>query len=335
MTNYNKINLYKKNIKKFIQTQKQIIQLDKISDIDYLIGTLFLTEMNRYCKLNKISIHGYYIAYSLINLFVKIKKKLVKREQITYIDLNHFWLGLASNIDYLNSRVDETNLSKAKINNNYSKLIIELLPYLTNLVEFKHISTEEQVQVQVQTQTQFDTDNIKSNCSCSNKSNLSLKSDKSNKSNKSNKINIVNSIESSSSNCDKLSGSTNTYNNSNNIYCIDKCYICWVDKVLSNFFYILLITAKFIGSGEFKDPNLFKMAEYYSNIIYTYLKIQDLGKKIDNNMSFNFFDNYIDYKNKLNYSIIELKINSDTLEEILDYLDDFILKKLSINKLYN
>ena len=47
-------------------------------------------------------------------------------------------------------------------------------------------------------------------------------------------------------------------------------------------------------------------------------------------MSFNFFDNYIDYKNKLNYSIIELKINSDTLEEILNYLDDIILKKLSI-----
>ena len=32
MTNYNKIILYKENIKKFIQTQKQIIELDKISD---------------------------------------------------------------------------------------------------------------------------------------------------------------------------------------------------------------------------------------------------------------------------------------------------------------
>ena len=45
MTNYNKINLYKENIKKFIQTQKQIIELDKISDIDYLIGILFLIDI--------------------------------------------------------------------------------------------------------------------------------------------------------------------------------------------------------------------------------------------------------------------------------------------------
>ena len=64
MKNYNKINLYKENIIKFIKTQNQILILDKISDIDYLIGILFLTEMNRYCKTNKISIHGYYISYS-------------------------------------------------------------------------------------------------------------------------------------------------------------------------------------------------------------------------------------------------------------------------------
>lgn len=307
MTTYNKINLYKENIKKFIQSQKQIVKLSKITDIDYLIGILFLTEMNRYCKQNKISIHGYYIAYSLINLFIKIKKKLISREKITYIDLNHFWFSLSSNIDYLNLRIDETNLSKAKINNNYCKLIIELLPYLTNLVEFKHINRDL-------------TDNNKSNCSHSNKSNL------------------ANSINSNSFACSDLSIESDNLNSGkinkniiNLIYCTEKCYICWVDQVLSSFFYILLITAKFIGSGDTKDPNLHKLAEYYSNIIYTYLKIQDLGKKIDNTMSFNFFSNYIDYKNKLNYSIIELKINSDTLEEILNYLDDFILKKLSIN----
>ena len=110
MVNYNKINLYKDNLIKFIKTQDQIIKLDKISDIDYLIGILFLTEMNRYCKANKISIHGYYIAYSLINLFIKIKTKLVKKDKITYKDLNHFWLCLANNIDYLNTRIDETNI---------------------------------------------------------------------------------------------------------------------------------------------------------------------------------------------------------------------------------
>ena len=164
--------------------------------------------MNRYCKTNKISIHGYYIAYSLINLFTKIKKKLLKKEKISYKDLNHFWLALSNNIDYLNSRVDETNIYKTKINNNYCK---------------------------------------------------SDKSDKSNKSNKSDKS-------------DSSESNTNNTNNTNileQIYCNHKCYICWVDKVLSNFFYILLITAKFIGSGDTKDPNLFKLSEYNKNDPFT------------------------------------------------------------------
>jgi hypothetical protein len=326
MKNYNKINLYKENIIKFIKTQNQILILDKISDIDYLIGILFLTEMNRYCKTNKISIHGYYIAYSLINLFIKIKKKLLKKEKISYKDLNHFWLSLSNNIDYLNSRVDETNVFKTKINNNYCKLIIELIPFLNNLVEYS--------QTHKNTHVDLDNDNLKSICSNkSDKSDKLDKLDKSNKSNKSNKSDSSESNNSNNSNCINCINCINCTNHSNqleNIYCNQKCYICWVDKVLSNFFYILLITAKFIGSGDTKDPNLFKLSEYYSNIIYIYLKIQDLGKQIDSNIGFNFFNHYIDYKNKLNYSIIELKINSDTLEEIINYLDDFIVKKLSI-----
>jgi len=73
------------------------------------------------------------------------------------------------------------------------------------------------------------------------------------------------------------------------------------------------------------------MSEYYSNIFFTYLKIEDLNIKLDEHTRFEFFDKYIDYKNKINYSIIELKINSDTLEEIINFLDEFILLNLSSN----
>jgi len=85
-----------------------------------------------------------------------------------------------------------------------------------------------------------------------------------------------------------------------------------------------------MGSGEYKDPNLKKLAEYYSNIFYTYLKVnhEDIS---DDKYLFELFDNYIEYKNKLNYSLIELKINSETVDEIINYLDNIIIKKLSIN----
>ena len=73
-----KIDLYKNGIIKFINSQVNsqlgdILNSNNINDFDYIIGILFLTEMNRYCKNNNISIHGYYIAYSLINIFIETK----------------------------------------------------------------------------------------------------------------------------------------------------------------------------------------------------------------------------------------------------------------------
>ena len=68
MTNYNKINLYKENIKKFIQTQKQIIELDKISDIDYLIGTLFLTEI---CSTDLMVNQPYIIHFCILAIIIR------------------------------------------------------------------------------------------------------------------------------------------------------------------------------------------------------------------------------------------------------------------------
>ena len=138
-----KINLYKENLIKFIISQKEkIIPIGTIDEIDYIIGILFLTETNRYCKQNKISIHGYYLAYTFINLFNKIKKKIFKPHKFEINDINHFILSLSNNIDYLNSRIDPTNNIKNKINLNLSKFLLEIMPILTNLLEYKKYSNK-------------------------------------------------------------------------------------------------------------------------------------------------------------------------------------------------
>jgi hypothetical protein len=78
-----------------------------------------------------------------------------------------------------------------------------------------------------------------------------------------------------------------------------------------------------MGSGEIKkDPNLFKIAEYFSNIIYTYLKITN--NKLTLEIYSNLFNNYIEYKNKLYYSMYEMKITSETFDEIIRYFDKVI-----------
>ena len=62
-----------------------------------------------------------------------------------------------------------------------------------------------------------------------------------------------------------------------------------------------------MGSGEVKnDPNLFKIAEYFSNIIYTYIKIKN--NNLSQEIYSNLLNNYIDNKNKLYYSMFEMKI---------------------------
>lgn len=276
ITNH-KLLLYKENIIKFIKTENDtnninnINNLDELDELDYIIGILFLTEMNRYCKKNNINIHGYYIASSIINLFNKIKKKLLTSEQITLYDINYFWLSISQNIDYLNSRIDSKNSIRQKINNNFCKFIIEVNDILIHLMKY-------------------------------NKNH-----------------NIVYPEE----NKDNSKENKETKDNINNIYCNTQCYICWVDHILTKFFYLLLITAKFMGSGEIKkDPNLFKIAEYFSNIIYTYLKTNNV--KLTLEIYSNLFNNYIDYKNKLYYSMYEIKINSETFDEIIMYLDKII-----------
>jgi len=143
-----KILLYKEGIIKFINTQtnsqiKKTINIEKINQIDYLIGILFLTEMNRYCKLSNISVHGYYIAYSLIILFIEIKQKLITNKNIKSDSIINFYNNLASNIEYYNSRLDNMHPIKKKINENFSTLILEISPLLNDIILYtkQHVIT--------------------------------------------------------------------------------------------------------------------------------------------------------------------------------------------------
>ena len=270
-----KIGLYKENLIKFIIEQKnKIIPIGNIEDIDYIIGILFLTETNRYCKLNKITIHGYYLAFTFINIFNKLRKRLNKGYDFEICDITHFITSLSKNINYLCSRVDNSNPIKNKILLTLPGFNIDILNLLNEIFEFKK------------------------NHNYVNNSNLDL---------------------------------NNSIIDSNKKYCDLSCNDCWI-SILSKFFYLLLQTAKFLGSGNYNEPNLLRISEYYGNIFYILFKSNDINFiNLLNDKTFTeIYDNYLNYKNKLNYSLIELNLNSETLDEIIKYLDEQIVENLSI-----
>ena len=94
--NLNNILLYKKALDKFISINK--INISNISDIDYLIPILFLTEMNRYCKNNKISIHGYYIAQAILILYINIKNHILFNKEFNNVVIINFYKNISLNI---------------------------------------------------------------------------------------------------------------------------------------------------------------------------------------------------------------------------------------------
>lgn len=260
-----KIGLYKENLIKFIIEQKnKIIPIGSIEEIDYIVGILFLTETNRYCKLNKISIHGYYLSYTFINIFNKIRKRFNSGYTFGIEDQTHFILSLSKNINYLNSRVDVSNTTKNKIINGLSKFQIDILSLLNEIMIYN------------------------------NKNHLNE---------------IINP----------------------NIYCKDKCMDYWI-SILSKFFNLLLQTAKFLGSGLYNEPNLLRISDYYANIFYILFKSDDINfiNGLTEKSYTEVYDTYLNYKNKLNYSLIELKLNSETLDEIIKYIDLCIVENLSI-----
>lgn len=277
-----KINLYKENMIKFIISQKnKIVPIGLLESIDYIVGILFLTESNRYFKCYKINSHGYYLAYTFINLFYKIRLKILKSYDFNYHDIKHFILSLSLNIDYFNSRIDPTNIIKNKINSNLSKFQVNILEILIDLFEYKKIHDKENLEIS--------DENLKNN--------------------------LIN------------------YNFDNNSkFCNINCYQCLITNILSKFFYLLLLTAKFLGTGIYNDPNLLRLSDYYANIFYTWFKSNN-EFKIDINSNINnyeMYENYLNYKNKLNYSLIELNLGTDTIDEIIDYIDKDITYNLSI-----
>ena len=327
----NKINLYKDNLIKFILEQKEkIILIENIEQIDYIIGVLFLTESNRYFKQNKINSHGYYLAYTFINLFNKIRLRMFSTYKFDLDDMSHYIISLSNNIDYFNSRIDPTNSIKNKINNNFSKFQIEIIPILINLMEYKKIHGPIPIPI----------DNL---------TNLTL-TPTSNQQNQQNSPNLPNipdldHIDNTKiiHNSEMEWNQTQTQLESDNKikikknkneqkFCNIECYSCWTSKILSKFFYLLLQTAKFLGSGTYHDPNLIRLSEYYANIFYTWFKSNDLNflNFIDKNNFTELYENYLNYKNKLNYSLIELELGSETIDEIINYIDNEIIKNLSI-----
>lgn len=236
--NSSKIANYKESLINFIQIQKSHIDIEKITQIDYFVGILFLTNMNCYCKSNKLSVHGYYIAIAFINIFMKIRTN-----NITTIDIINFYESVSQQIEYLNRRLNDN--IKNTINNSLAKYVIEVSRNLTKIIEYTMI---------------------------------------------------------------------NEYNMKTDV------------NLLNNFFYVLLITAKFMGTGLMDEPNLFKIGEYYSNIFIVYLILID-NENVNNNEKQLLFNNYVDYKSKLKYSLCEMSLISGTTDEIMFYIDHFLMAK--------
>ena len=345
----NKINLYKENLIKFIIGQKEkIILIGNIEPIDYIVGVLFLTESNRYFKQNKINSHGYYLAYTFINLFNKLRQRMLKSYNFELNDITHFILNLSNNIDYFNSRIDPTNSIKNKINNNFSKFQLEIIPILTNLIEYNKIHFEDEKNENKEYENkEFENKEYENkeyeNKEFENKEFEEFENDKLLKQNK----NISTNINSSETPIDDTNKDNENIvikkdlsnkkigkkiSKNENKCCNIECYSCWVTNILSKFFYLLLQTAKFLGSGTYSDPNLIRLSEYYANIFYTWLKSNDINflNFIEQNELTELYENYLNYKNKLNYSLIELNLNSETLDEIIDCIDNEIIENLSI-----
>ena len=268
-----KINLYKNALIKFIKLNNdETKEFDNKNNVEILIGILFLTEMNRYCKKNNIQVHGYYIAYSLINFFIKIKNMLYLSGEISALEILNLIKNISINIEYLNSRVDNTNKIKKKINYNYHSFMIELSKNIEELIE--------------QSKTEF----IKDSHEKELKNSLILKNFKKRD-----------------------------------------------ENILSKFFFILLMIAKYVGTGEYDEPNLIKLGQYYSNIFLIYLRlifkigISDSESSIESE-SKSTISYFMKHKTILINSIINLQYHSDTVDEIINYIENEINVVVEVNK---
>ena len=122
-----KIELYKKSIIKFTN-------INNIDDIDYLVGIIFLSEMNKHCKNNKLNYHGYYITYPLIMLYEEIKNNILFSKNINKNTIIELYEGLCKNIEYLNDRIND-NTIKMNINKNLYLMILNIKNEFKNIIK--------------------------------------------------------------------------------------------------------------------------------------------------------------------------------------------------------
>jgi hypothetical protein len=259
-----KINLYKNSLIDFEKKERKkeyFINDVNFTEIDYIIGILFLTEMNIYCKLNNFTAHGYYVACSLMVCFNCLNNIFKNDSEFSINNINFFWISIFKNILHLKEKINNSptikETIKHKIKDNFDKFMLELSLKVDTLVAnnnkyFKEISTNKNL---------------------------------------------------------------NKYD--------------WIENVYSVFFYILLAIAKFFGSGDFKDHNLERLADYYTNIFIIYYKS---GNITADNSGIELLDMFLTYQVKINTSLIELNLNSETLDEIINYLSDSIRNNLNIDE---
>jgi hypothetical protein len=85
-----------------------------------------------------------------------------------------------------------------------------------------------------------------------------------------------------------------------------------INDKLDTFFYILLITAKFIGYGEYNEPNFIKLGQYYSRI-YSLIFLNITNLKCIKNI-------FEKQKNILIDALTNLNMLNDTINELIIYL---------------
>ena len=126
----NSIELYKKSIIDF--TKK-----NELNEINYLIGIIFLSKMNKYCKENNIIYHGYYITDNFINLYSIINDYIINKKYINPIIFIEFYNKLTENIKYMDERINN-NIVKDNIKNNLFKFIQIINPFFQKIINFSN-----------------------------------------------------------------------------------------------------------------------------------------------------------------------------------------------------
>jgi len=245
--------LYKLALEEFIKKNNK--NSKEIKDIDYLVGIMFLTELNRYCKLNKLQIHGYYIAYVIIILFNNLRMKLMFNREIDKNIIFDIIEGINENIIYINDRINDNERYKKMINENMSKMFIEFMPKIKNIINYENKEHKKEEK---------------------------------------------------------------------NIFCIDKCYICWLDNGLREIFYILFMIARYIGMGIYKEIKMIKISEYFGEMFYIIININN----IEENEKMRIYEKYMIIKTKIIEYFIESNIQSNTMDEILDIIEKMIFIKI-------